>query len=198
MRAVLITALLLSGCSKKDETKSEPAAAPAPEVKNEEPKPDTPPEPPAPPAEAPKVDCDAIVTAADIEKHCKAKVEIAASQHEGKLGKLGVCSRTMTEPGKKFPVAHWKLGVHDSPAGAEGQVKLEKTDAAKDLAGLGDMVWTKVDENKQLKHTNTAVGVRKGASVLVLHHTKDSLNTKPPCTVEQLVEVAREAIARLP
>lgn len=48
-----------------------------------------------------------------------------------------------------------------------------------------------------LGRTSTSVGVRKGAQLLSISHNKDSLNTTPPCTLEQLVEVAREAIARL-
>ncbi len=203
MRAVLLSALMLIACSKKSDTKQEaPAASPPAQPSDNEPAEPTPPSPapaeekPAPPPAA-SVDCAALVTADDFQKACNAKVEIGPSQLEGK-GNLMTCSRSVTEPGKKFPIARWTLSTFPDAAAAQSWLKLEKTDESKPVADIGDEAWTSTHATKGLESTDYNAGVRKGGSVLRLTYTVNSLNKKPPCTLDQLVEVARLAAARLP
>ena len=208
MRIALLCVVMAMGCSKKSETKTEPtqtepakpeAPKPAEDKPADKPPEAAPPEPKPAAAGAPTFDCNAIVTAADIEKACNAKVEIKPTMHEGKMGgKLGVCNRSMSLVGKKGPVALWSLSWHGDAKAAEGFVVLEKSKEAKELAGVGDFAWTAEREMKELKSTDYDVGARKGATVIKLGFTKNSLNPKPPCTLEQLVEVAKLAVARLP
>ena len=200
MQRLVLSVFLAAACSKSSApANDEPARSnqpAAPPVATTPPR-AKPVKPPEPAAQTPSVNCDEIVTAADVEKHCKVKLEIVAGQHEGKMGKLGVCLRVMREVGKKFPIAQWKLAVYDTAADAQSNIKLDKLDGSKDIADLGDTAWTRIDENTKLKHTMTSVGVHKGRNILWIGHTKDSLNTKPPCTLDQLVAIAREATARL-
>jgi hypothetical protein len=198
--------LLIAACSKASDSKEAPAKQepaqeavkePAPVKDEVDPQTVKPPEA-APVSPAANVDCAAIVTADDIQKACNAKVELRATQYEGKNPKLGLCSRAITEPGKKFPVAQWSINAFEKPADAEGWVKLEKTADAKELAGVGDLAWTREKHTAALKTTTYSVGVRKGGMVLKLSFTKNSLNERPPCTLEQLVEVAKVATSRLP
>jgi hypothetical protein len=87
VRAALLMTLLVFGCSKKSETKQEPAPTPAPkaeETKTPEAKPPAPTQTPAPVSDV-KIDCASIVTPADVAKACSgANVEVAVSEHEGK------------------------------------------------------------------------------------------------------------------
>ncbi|HEY5924469.1 MAG TPA: hypothetical protein VIV11_22480 [Kofleriaceae bacterium] len=206
MRVALLVLVVAFGCSKKAEQKQEPTpvqpevAKPAEDKSAESPKPaeDKPANKPPEPAATPKVDCATIVTPEDVQKACNAKVEIGPTMHEGKLGKLGVCNRSITEAGKKFPIAQWGVSWHDTATGAENWVKLEKSAEAKEVAGIGDFAWTRVHEVKDLKVVDYDVGVRKGAMVLKLGFSQSRMNKKPPCTLDQLVEVARIAVARLP
>src|SRR5574338_1045782 len=131
MRAALVTVVLVIGCSKKSDTKQEaPASSPPAQPSEAKPAEPTPPPPapveakPAPPA-TPSVDCAALVTAEDFQKACNAKVEIGPSQFEGK-GNLMTCSRSVTEPGKKFPIARWTLSTFPDAAAAQNWLKLEK------------------------------------------------------------------------
>ncbi len=212
MRALLICTLLLSGCSKKSDTSSEPAsgakdeapagapAQPAPEAPTPEAPAEKPvePAPAEPAAEAPAVDCAALVTAEDVAKACGgAKVDVADDESPIKTANT-VCARKVTAPGKKFPIARVHVLAFSSDAGADGWVKLDKVDDAKDVAGIGDLAWTRVKERPQLKSTDYDVGVRKGRVVLKLGMTKNSLNKNPPCTIEQLTELARAIAPRMP
>ena len=202
MRTAVLCALVLFGCSKKSEPEHEVETPPT--AQPSEARPATPPAPvpvaPAPeakPAAAPAVDCTALVTAEDFDKACNANVEIGPSQLEGK-GNLMTCSRSVTAPGKKFPIARWGLSTFVDAAAAQSFVTLEKTANSKPITGIGDEAWTTTRANAGPKGTDNEVAFRKGSSVLKLGYAKDSLNKQPPCTLDQLVEIARAAAPRLP
>lgn len=216
MRAALLTVLLIVGCSKK-ETKDEAAGAkqePAPEAKQtpEDKAGELAAKPPAPPAEdkpaeppaaqpAPPsatVDCNAFLTAEDVARACGgSKVDVTEYTSPAKHP-AAVCSRKMTEPGKKFPIAQLHFMVFADKAAADGWVKLDRTDDAKDLAGVGDLAWTRVKERPQLESTDYDVGVRKGNAVLKLSMTQGRLVKKVPCTIDQLAELAKIVAPRMP
>jgi hypothetical protein len=200
MRAALVL-LVVVGCSKKSEPKQEVTPAPAKQeaVKPAEQKAaDTPPAAkPAEPEAVPKLDCNTIITADDIQKACGAKVEIHAGKQEGS-GDMFTCQRTISEAGKKFPIAYWFVRAGRGPADVAGIAKLEKLPEAKAIAGLGDEAWTSEHEEKKLKVVDYDVNVRKGRFLLKVSAHKDSLNKKPPCTLEQMVELAKIGTSRLP
>jgi hypothetical protein len=207
MRALLLCVLLVAGCSKKSETKKEEPAKPtteAPQVPDEKPteaKPaeDKPAESkPAPPAEAVKIDCTTIVTPDDIAKACGGKkVEIVAGKQEG-TGAMFTCQRTITEAGKKGPIAYWFLRGTGKAGEGAAMAKIEKTKDAKPLAGVGDEAYTSEKEQKALKMTDYDVGVTKGGFFFKVSETKDSMTPKPPCTLDQMTELAKVAVSRLP
>jgi hypothetical protein len=214
MRVALLTVVLLLGCSKKSETKQEPAgagespgSATAPGAA-EAPQP-PPTDPPAgeqaenkPPvaAEVPAIttDCATLLTADDIAKVCGgSKVEVAESSSSIKMPQT-VCALKVTDVGKKFPIAQIQLMRFADTAGAEGWVKLDKTADAKEVAGLGDAAWSRVKESAALKSTDYGVGVRKGSAVLKLSMTQSGLVKKVPCTIDQLTELAKLVASRIP
>jgi hypothetical protein len=212
MRVTLpIAVLVVLGCSKKSETKSEPSGVDkagesagdkaAEAVKPPEDKPPAPaPEPPpsAPPAPAMQVDCATLVTADDVAAACGgSKVEVSASSSSIKLPQT-VCALKLTDVGKKFPVAQVQLLGFADVAAAEGWVKLDKTADAKDVAGVGDVAWSRVKENAALKSTDYGVGVRKGRAVLKLSMTQSSLVKKVPCTIDQAAALAKLIAPRIP
>lgn len=198
MRAALLVMVLALGCSNK---KAEPKQEPAPAAKPEPTKPpeDKPAEvkPSEPVAEVPTIDCNTIITAADIEKACGTKVEIHAGKQEGS-GDMFTCQRTISEPGKKFPIAYWFVRAAKRPADVAGIVKLEKLPEAKTIEGLGEEAWSSEHEEQKLKTVDYDVNVRKGHFLLKVSSTKGSLNKKPPCTLDQMVEVAKIGTSRLP
>jgi hypothetical protein len=206
MRAAILSCVVLTaGCSKKSETKNEPAPAkqaPAAEAPASGQPPETKP-PEAKPIEhkpavdAPKLDCNTILTAEDIQKACGAKVEVHAGKQEGS-GPLFTCQRTISEVGKRFPIAYWFVRVGKTPADVAGIAKLEKLPEAKPIAGLGDEAWSSEHEETKLKITDYDVNVRKGLFLFKVSAHKDSLNKKPPCTLDQMAELAKVATNRLP
>lgn len=204
MRAPLLFCVVLAaGCSKKSETKNEPVAAkqgpetPAPEKPPEARPPEAKPVEPTPAADAPKLDCNTIITADDIQKACGTKVDIHAGKQEGS-DPLYACQRTISEAGKRFPIAYWFVRAGKTPADVEGLAKLEKLPEAKPIAGIGDEAWSSEHEEKKLKATDYDVNVRKGLFLFKVSATKSSLNQKPPCTLDQMTELAKVAASRLP
>jgi hypothetical protein len=207
MRATLCIVVFVVGCSSKSETKSEAKV----ETKTPEDKageqaaqpPSAPPEakpaePPPAPAAITNVECAKLVTAEDVAKACGgSKVDVAEGSSKIKAPHT-VCSLRMAEPGKKFPIAQVQLMVFPDPGGVDGWIKLDKIEGSKDVAGIGDLAWTRVDEQAALKSTNYDVGVRKGNAVLKILMTQNSLNKKLPCTLEQATELARIVAPRLP
>lgn len=203
MRVALLCVVLALGCSKKSDTKNEPPkqeAKPAPEAPKPAETPADKPPPPPPPAAAPPVDCAAVVTADDIQKACKAKVEIEATRYEGQ-GDLMVCNRTIKDPATHNTV-QFGVSRFANPAAIDTWVQLDKTNSKdatfKDVAGIGDGAYTKTAETKSLKTTDYDLGVRKGNLLMHLGYMVNDMNKKPPCTLDQLQEVARAAVARLP
>ncbi|HEY5944347.1 MAG TPA: hypothetical protein VIV40_02600 [Kofleriaceae bacterium] len=207
--AVVCVVLAALGCSKKSETKNETKNEPKQEAKPAEDKPAEAPKPaePAKPAEAPKppddkaakpsFDCAAIVTADDFKKACNANVELTPTMFEGK-GTLTLCSRSVHEPDKKGSIAQWSLSTFTDVAAAEQWFELDKATERKPISGVGDAAWTGTRELKATKSTDHEVGVRKGTAIVIVGYTQNSLNKKPPCTVEQLTEIARLVAGRLP
>ena len=212
MRVALITVVFVVGCSEKSETKQEPAgAATPPAAEAPKPAPASPPptDTPAPApgeskpsvaAEVPEIttDCATLLTSDDVAKTCGgSKVDVAESSSSIKMPHT-VCALKVTDVGKKFPIAQIQLMRFADTAGAEGWVKLDKTADAKEVAGLGDIAWSRVKESAALKSTDYGVGVRKGSAVLKLSMTQSSLVKKVPCTIDQLTELAKLVASRVP
>ena len=199
--------MLVVGCSKKSESKQEPAAAKqepvaqAPKPAEDKPAEDKPAEakpPEAKPAQAiPTIDCNTIITPEDIQKACGAKVDIHAGKQEGS-GPLFACQRTISEAGKRGPIAYWFIRASKSTEDVAALVKLEKLPEAKPIEGVGDEAWSSIHEEPKLKLTDYDVNVRKGHFLLKVSVHKDSLNKKPPCTLDQMVELAKVGASRLP
>ena len=139
-------------------------------------------------ADAPKVDCAAVVTAEDVKAACGAAVEIVAVENEGHDPKLAICERWFTEPGKPKV----RLGGFFVQAGTEDAAKtwasLKKSKDAKDVAGVGDEAWTL--ENGGKHH----VGIRKGGTLL----TVDSKDKGGPCAADKLLDLSKASFGRLP
>jgi hypothetical protein len=203
MRALVLCAVVMFGCSKKSETKNEPAknepVAEAPATKPAETKPAEAPKPPdekPAPTGAPKVDCAAIVTADDYKKACNANVEIAPTMYEGQ-GSLMVCNRKV-DVDKKATSLRWGLASFPDAEAVQNWIKMTKYDETKDIAGVGDAAWITKRTSQALKVTDHEVVVRKGGLLMILGTTEGSLKPKGPCSIDQLVEVAKLATARLP
>lgn len=204
MRAVLLCAVLALGCSKKSETKNEPAkqepAKPA-EKPGAQPVAPAPTPPPPPAANAgPPVDCAALVTADDIQKACKVKVEVVATPYEGQ-GDLMVCNRTIKDPATHNTV-QFGVSRFANTAAIDAWIDLDKKnnkDATfTDVAGLGDGAYSRKGEVKSLKTTEYDLGVRKGNFLLHFGYSINEMNKKPPCTMEQLQDVAKATLGRMP
>jgi hypothetical protein len=154
-----------------------------------------PPGSPRPPAPVANIDCGALLTADDLAKACKVKVEIKATLLEGLDT---VCNRLFTETGKNsrglFAVRRF-----DDAADVDNWLTSDKVNNQEakftDVSGLGDGAYTKVYEVKSPKSTESDLTVRKGN--LVLHFVSE-INKKPLCTLDQLQEVAKATLARLP
>jgi hypothetical protein len=207
---VVLVVVGFVACSKKKEEakKTEP---PAPKVEPE-PKKDEPPKPkdteaPKPKdTEAPKaaepeptVDCAALVTADDLAKLCGgAKVDVAVVDSKIKV-KQEVCRLNVSDPGKKFPKAMVQVFLYENPAAAEGLVKLEKLPETKEVSGVGDRAWTTLHENKiaKIMTTMTVAGAQKGRFVVKVQSDKSG-SEKVPCTVDQMMEVTKAVVAKLP
>jgi hypothetical protein len=204
MRAVLLCAVLALGCSKKPETKNEPAkqepAKPAEKPADQPVAPAPTPPPPPPVANAaPPVDCAALLTAEDIEKACKTKVEVVKTPYEGK-GDLMVCNRTIKTPNHE--TAQFGVSRFASTAAIDSWIDLDKKNNKEatftDVAGLGDGAYSRKGEVKSLKTTEYDLGVRKGTFLLHFGYSVNEMNKKPPCTMEQLQDVAKAVLSRMP
>lgn len=191
-------AVLAVACGKQQEepARTDRPAAPAPPS---EPAPPPARRPPAPPAAPPPaIDCATLVTPADVARACGgAKVEIAASTMEGKTP-LTTCTRTLTAPGKRFPIGHVQLSVHANGNAAESFMKLEKSEESTPLADIGERGWATQHEVPDLKTTMFTVVAQQGRFTLAVKSDRNSLNPKPPCTLEQMTALLKIAIARLP
>lgn len=195
------------GCSKKAEQNNQPvpakqepvAEAPPPTQAEEKPAeaPKRAEEAPEPAPGMPKVDCGAIVTAEDFQQACNAKVELAATMYEGQ-GSLMVCNRKVRAPGKPAPIARFGISTFANAAVADKWVEMSKYDEAEPVEGIGDKAWITKRESKGLKVTDHEVVVRKGNLLLLVGYTEGGVHKKPPCTIEQFVEVAKLAAPRLP
>ncbi|MBA3391395.1 MAG: hypothetical protein H0T89_02070 [Deltaproteobacteria bacterium] len=198
-RLITVGFALLMACGNKQEdaAKSAPPAVPqgesAPAMKPSQPAraPATVKTPPPP------IDCATLVTAAEVEQVCGKPYEIVPTAMEG-TSPLMHCNRAIRDPGKKFPLAHVQLHVFDDAAAAKGYTKIDSNDAQQSIEGLGDRAVSSVREDDKLKDTRYAVGVLKGRWYLKLHSTKSSLVPEPPCTIDQLVALAKLATPRLP
>lgn len=201
--------LLLASCSKKVETAQQTpddkAEAPAPrpaekpaEAKSADDDTSVPAMRPPDPPPAVNVDCKALLTSDDVATACGgAKVAVTESDPVAKHAATA-CALKLTEPGKQFPVARLHLLAFANQGAADGWIRLDKTDDATELTGVGDLAWTRVVERPQLEATEYDVGVRKGNAVLKLGMTKNRLVKKPPCTSEQLAALAKLVAPRLP
>jgi hypothetical protein len=205
MRAALLVVLLVIGCSKKDD-KKQPTPAENHHPTNTERVPEDqkpaekPPESkPAPPPEVVvKIDCNTIITADDVAKACGgAKVEIIAGKQEGSAA-MFTCQRTMTLAGKRGPVAYWFLRGTGKKGEGEAMMATEKTKDAKPLARVGDEAYTSEREEKALKTIDYDAGARKGGFFLKVSSMKDPMNKNPPCTLDQMAELLKTGVGRLP
>ena len=203
MRVALLCVVLAVGCSKKsDDKKTEPAPAQkepeAPKPPEDKPAADKPPEPKPAPEVVVKVDCNTIITADDIAKACGGKkVEIVAGKQEGTAA-LFTCQRAISEAGKKGPIAYWYLRGTGKAGEGEAMMATEKTKDDKPVASLGDEAYSSETEQKALKTTDYDVIVRKGGFMLKVSTSKSSMNKTPPCTIDQMVELAKIGVGRLP
>ena len=68
----------------------------------------------------------------------------------------------------------------------------------KDVTGIGDSAYTRAGEMKSLKSKDFDLAVRKGTLMVHLGYTVNDINAKPPCTPEQLQDLAKVVVGRLP
>lgn len=184
MRIALISLVAL-GCSK-----SEPEQAPAATATGSS----TPAVASGSPART--LDCTTIVTPADFATACHASVEIEKDPYEAKT-ELTACSRMVKAAGKKLGIAQWSLATFADAASAEAWVKRD-TGTPTPVAGVGDAAWTRSVEDKGLDRTELKAHVRKGSVVVTIGTWSGGSNASAPCTLEQLVDIARAAAPRLP
>ena len=82
-----------------------------------------------------------------------------------------------------------------TPASMETLLKAQRNGEARPLPGVGEEAWT-MDRDSGLKIRDYAVGVRKANWLFVFNATQGHF--KVPCTLDQMVEVGKLAISRLP
>ena len=103
---------------------------------------------------------------------------------------LATCSRKLRGPDNKSISVH--LAIHESIEKASG---LKWPEDAQPIADLGDIAQGYVAEKGEQFEWHT-VEVRKGKRVLYIRSIND-VGADPLCSVEQLTDVAREAMNRL-
>jgi hypothetical protein len=196
MRAALLVVVVVFGCSKKAEQKQEVTPATPEAAKPAETKPAEPTPAETKPAAA-QFDCGAIVTADDFKKACNAAVEIEPTLFEGK-GSLTMCSRRVTQTGTKSSSTQWSLSTFAGPDAIDRYFNQDTLTQRTPLAGAGDQAWT---GHRTLSATGTKeydVMVRKGNVLIAVSHSITSQTRSTPCNEQQLIEVAKAAVARLP
>ena len=204
MRSALLVVLVLAGCSKKAEQKKEPTPAPeAPKPAEtkpaEAPKPAAEAQPAPPPTPAAKVDCAALLTADDLSKACGKKLEIEATRYEGQ-GALMVCNRTIKDPAKHMS-AQFGVSSFNGPEAIDAWIKLTKDQSKQakftDVTGIGEGGYEKVHEVKGLSSTDYDLAVRKGTFLVHLDYMIGK-SEKPVCTMDQMKELAKLVVSRMP
>jgi hypothetical protein len=190
MRWAVLGVLVMVGCAKTPKEQVQPTPdtiAAAPEVAGTEPAVvDA-------AAAAGRIDCDALLTAADFQTVCKAAVEISRLPNEGDDRMFSVCSRRIAMGGA-FPFGNFILNVYASAEAAE-MLWTAEGEGVQDLPGVGDRAWSL--ERGAGDVVDAWVKVRKGRVGFWLRaHSEPGVTS--PCTLAHLAELAKLAAGRLP
>ena len=174
---------IVSACgSKKDEPKPKADENAKPAVPETRPQPAPKPEPKPAVAATAKLDCDALVTAADIETTCGAKISAWKSDAMETKSGPAYCSRRAGPSGGFIRLLvgiypHTEAAKMITRGGTSTKAAMEKKRAGKAML---EIAHTRVN--------NVAVTVR----------SQYIGGKKPLCTSEQLAALARTAASRLP
>lgn len=159
-------------------------------------------EPPAAPPE-PAVDCDALLTPADVKEACGVEVTAAADQPSDDIGESRTCSRRWSS--KDAGALSMLIVRHASAADAKERFDATGTDLAalpdfKAVTGLGDLARRYAKPGASGDPIYSVEAVKGRFDVLVFNPkvTLGPTTIGPACDLDKLEKLAAKVVAKIP